>query len=120
MRNSIGARVTCIIPENSAGFANVRLSRSNTGDCDRLEPRQRVHFSPELSFVIECCRSAFGPADTRPPLSFGALDYARMVRLARFHGVQGLVWRAVGAAGSSNLGDLRDDAAAIAASNLKV
>lgn len=43
-----------------------------------------------------------------------------MVRLARFHGVQGLVWRAVGAAGCSDLDDLRDDAAAIAASNLKV
>jgi len=78
-----------------------------------------VHFSPELSFVIGCCRSAFGDPEARRPSSLGSLDAGRVVRLARFHGVQGLVWRALGADGSSELDDLRDDAAAIAASNLK-
>jgi Uncharacterised nucleotidyltransferase len=81
-----------------------------------------VHFSPELSFVIGCCRSAFGDPEARRPSSLGSLDGGRVVRLARFHGVQGLVWRAVGAdaaGGSSELDDLWEDATAIAASNLK-
>lgn len=78
-----------------------------------------MHFSPELSFVIECCRSAFGGVETRQALSSGALDGARVVRLARFHGVQGLVWRAVDLS-VSGIGDLHEDAAAIATSNLKV
>ena len=77
-----------------------------------------MHFSPELNFVIECCRSAFEGSRIGPPFTSGALDCARVVRLARFHGVQGLVWKAVGAT-VSGLDDLRDDAKAIAASNLK-
>ena len=78
-----------------------------------------MHFSPELSFVIGGCRSVFGDPEARRPSSLGSLDAGRVVRLARFHGVQGLVWMALGTDGSSELDDLRDDAAAIAASNLK-
>ena len=78
-----------------------------------------MHFSPELSFVIECCRSAFRDCETRSPLSCEALDHARVVRLARFHRVQGLVWKAAGGECGGELDALRDDAAAIAASNLQ-
>jgi len=82
-----------------------------------------VHFSPEFSFVAECCRSTFGGSEMRPQLSLRMLDGERVVRLARFHGVQGLVWRAVGVdeeGAHGELDRLRSDAATIAASNLKV
>src|SRR5689334_10902553 len=119
MRIRAGARVMCrslkIAPDlPMSGYRGQTLRSRRAG------AEAKVHFSPEQSFVIECCRSAFAGVETRPALRLGALDFARVVRLARFHGVQGLVWRAVGAEGSYALGELRDDATAIAASNLKV
>jgi hypothetical protein len=80
-----------------------------------------MHFSPEFSFVVDCCRSCF-VGSALGQSSPDRLNKARVVRLARFHRVQGLVWRAVNEAGPADLGELqvlRGDASVIAAENLK-
>jgi len=83
-----------------------------------------VHFSPELIFVIECCRSAFSRGEPRWPVRFEGIDTGRVVRLARFHRVQGLVWKEISAAGIQPPAVLSEalaaDATAIAATNLQI
>src|SRR3954447_24445908 len=50
--------------------------------------------SREFRLVAECCGSAFAQA-TRPTTSGGKVNWPLFLRLARFHRVQGLVWKAV-------------------------
>lgn len=79
--------------------------------------------SRELDLAIRCCRFAF--AGGEPPYSrhWCELDWSRFLRLARFHRIQGLLWRALNPnadrlpAGISE--NLAADARAIAANNLR-
>ena len=79
--------------------------------------------APEFAFLQECCRWNF-PAAARPPIRPpGGLDWQRFVRLARFHRVEGLVWKCLA---SNDAGQpeeassaLSAGATAIAASNLQ-
>jgi hypothetical protein len=80
-----------------------------------------VVISPELALALECCRWNF-PASPRRPLRVpNELDWPRFVRLARFHGIQGLAWAVL--AGEelpqSAAVPLSADAKSIAAVNLK-
>jgi hypothetical protein len=80
-----------------------------------------VELSRELGMLANCCRWNFPGAEsvlTVPP----DLDWQRLLRLARFHRVQGLAWRALGASGACH-DDITDalsaDAARIALDNLQ-
>jgi hypothetical protein len=84
-----------------------------------------VSQSREFAFVVKCCHSAFAdaPAHDHSPEAEG-LDWQRFLRLARFHRVQGLVWKGISAEKSqvpANVSEaLAADATAIAATNLQV
>jgi len=55
-----------------------------------------VELSPELELVVQCCRWNFPGAEPHSPAARADIDWPRFLRLARFHRVQGLVWRALG------------------------
>lgn len=81
-----------------------------------------MHLSPELNFVIECCRASFGGSALERLPTLHGLNMTRVVRLARFHRVQGLVWKVANEAPQGDAGELqalRADASVIAADNLK-
>ena len=79
-----------------------------------------VEVTPEFGFLIECCRRCFSGRDSGPLICAQRLDWPRVSRLARFHRVQGLVWHAVAASPEEDaLGELANDAAAIATVNLR-
>lgn len=80
-----------------------------------------VHLTPEFAFLADCCRWNFR-AEERTPASFpDNLDPAMFLRLARFHRVQGLAWRALPAQFVPREIEeaLAGDSAAIAALNLQ-
>jgi len=76
----------------------------------------------ELDAVVDACRATIAGEELR--LGDGALDWGRVVRLARFHRVQGLVWNAFArkrmAVPEEAAVPLAADAQAIAADNLSV
>lgn len=80
--------------------------------------------STEFRLVVECCRRAFpdGLETFRPALA-ESVDWQRVLRLARFHRVQGLVWKSLAAADAGPPAEvaqaLAGDATEIAASNLR-
>jgi len=81
-----------------------------------------VDFSPELRFLTSCCRACFvGASEKLQPAE--DLDWHRLVRLARFHRVQGLAWKAISSGETPVPNEasaaLMADATAIAASNLQ-
>lgn len=102
------------------------MSVLTTKDCAR-SPHSvygaRVHITPELRLIADCCRRNFGGGSPALVALDPGLDWTRFVRLARFHRVEGLVRNALGAV----LGGLPEtarealtsDAAAIAAANLR-
>jgi len=79
-----------------------------------------VQLSRELDLIARCCRWNF-PGEDRSLTLSGDLDWQRVVRLARFHRVQGLVWRALSDSGGcpeEAAEALSGDSARIAAANL--
>lgn len=77
----------------------------------------------EFQLAAECCRAAFGDADTaRIGELSKAADWPRFLRLVRFHRVQGLVWKTLAATDFRPLASvakaIATDARAIAAANL--
>jgi hypothetical protein len=87
-----------------------------------VERRKGYEISPEFSLVAECCRRTFAEAEPAYNVP-GIVDWARFVRTARFHRVQGLVWKAIASLDlqipDEALRTLSADAAAIAADNLQ-
>ena len=86
------------------------------------ERRKGYEISPEFSLVAECCRRNFaegGPSNH----VVRDVDWARFVRTARFHRVQGLVWKAIASLDLQIPNEARDalsaDAASIAGDNLR-
>lgn len=84
---------------------------------------RHVELSLEFALLAQCCRSNFPGADRAPPSVPAGIDWPRFIRLARFHRVQGLAWRAL-SAGSALPPDevveaLSSDAKHIAASSLQ-
>ena len=81
--------------------------------------------SPEFSFLVSCCRWNFANAheDRRPEIPPG-IDWTKLVGLARFHRVQGLVWNALAQLPDGVPDDagraLSSDARSIAATNLGI
>jgi hypothetical protein len=77
----------------------------------------------EFKLLTECCRRAFSSGDPEVVRELGrAADWQRLVRLARFHRVQGLVRQALARAdllGSPETSALSADAETIAADNLR-
>src|ERR1044072_8249679 len=77
---------------------------------------------PELDAVIDACRATI--TGKKFSLDDGILDWGRVVRLARFHRVQGLVWSAFApnrmAVPAEATAPLGADAQRIAAENLSV
>lgn len=89
----------------------------------RTSAEAQVDFSPELRFLVSCCRACFVGAASHPLSLPRGLDWERVVRLARFHRVQGLAWKAISSADiaipSEISAGLMGDAMAIAAANLQ-
>jgi hypothetical protein len=56
-----------------------------------------VALTPEFRLLADACRRSFAGADSAGPLlqDEGSIDWSRFLRTARFHRVQGLVWRAL-------------------------
>ena len=52
-------------------------------------------FSPEFVLLLECCRWNFAASVNDRPTPPAAIDWAKLVQLARFHRVQALVWNAL-------------------------
>jgi hypothetical protein len=82
-----------------------------------------VEISPEFDLLARCCRWNF-PGEGRGAVApADGIDWQRLLRLARFHRVQGLAWRALAASGVPMPAEVSDalsgDAAAIAAANLE-
>lgn len=83
-------------------------------------PERRA--TPELQLLIDCCKAAFRKSSPRPSAGDG-LNWQRVVRLARFHRVSGLVWHQVrkleGTLPAEAESALSSDAAAVAELNLR-
>jgi hypothetical protein len=64
---------------------------------DHRQPRyeESVDISPEFALLASCCRWNFPGGDRRKPAATKPVDWPRFLRLARFHRVQGLSWRAI-------------------------
>jgi hypothetical protein len=79
--------------------------------------------SRELVLAIHCCRAAFARGEASVVLSDAQLDWSLFLRLVRFHRVQGLAWSALTEQRDQVPREiaeaLADDAAAIAAANLR-
>jgi hypothetical protein len=54
-----------------------------------------VHVTAEYQLIVNCCRTSFDNAPSAPVSIQPDLDWERVVELARFHRVQGLVWNAL-------------------------
>ena len=82
-----------------------------------------VEISPEFALLASCCRWNFPGGDRRAPAAGEAVDWHRFLRLARFHRVEGLAWRAFGSTALAPPGEvaeaLSSDADRIAAANLR-
>jgi hypothetical protein len=81
--------------------------------------------SQEFEFLVSCCRRAFQIGYDIAAIGVSEdFDWDRFVRLARFHRVQGLVWKGVNATGQilpeAASAALLADAKGIAFNNLKV
>lgn len=77
----------------------------------------------EFQLAAECCRAAFGDADTARIRGLGEVaDWPRFLRVVRFHRVQGLVWKSLAATDAGEPDSVAEaiatDARAIAAANL--
>lgn len=80
--------------------------------------------SAEFTLAVECCRFAYSGEDgDRIGELARAVDWPRFIRLARFHRVQGLLWRSLSAADTpipgAHADTLSRDATDIAAANLR-
>jgi hypothetical protein len=82
-----------------------------------------VELTPEFRLIADSCRRCFRSAAALAEPQFAGLDWNRLVRLARFHRVQGLVWEALSPLSASLPEEvsrsLAADAAEIAAANLQ-
>jgi hypothetical protein len=81
-----------------------------------------VQLSPELTLAAECCRRNFGGDEANPlPARTGSIDWARFVRVVRFHRVEGLVWKALNSVAIPDHASraLSSDAVNVGAANLR-
>lgn len=82
-----------------------------------------MQVSAELDFVAQCCRCNF-PGNTQPLELRQELDWSAVLRLARFHRVEGLVHRAQDSSGAFLPNKIAESLAAgarrIAAANLEM
>ena len=81
--------------------------------------------SPEFLMVVECCRAAFQRGEENRVADLAArVDWARFVRTARYHRVQGLVWKSLSPLGTRIPPDVAtaigSDAREIAVANLRI
>src|SRR3954452_6068377 len=81
--------------------------------------------SSEFSLTVECCRWAFAGGDRNQIVQLCTLvDWARFIRIVRFHRVQGLVWDCLSATAvdlpSAAAQALSADAESIMAANLRM
>ena len=81
--------------------------------------------SLEFQLLTECCRWAFSrDDDSQIHALCGTVDFDRVTRLARFHRVQGLVWKALKSSGAYIPAAAADalfaDARTIVATNLRI
>lgn len=79
---------------------------------------------PEFRFLAQCCQRAFAARQQHElPIEAGEIDWARFLRLARFHRVQGLAWASLAPSRDviplAIAEALASDASEIAASNLR-
>jgi hypothetical protein len=55
-----------------------------------------VRLSPEFTLAVQCCRAAFAGRPAAPvEIRANGLDWPRFLKIAHFHGVEGLVWNAL-------------------------
>jgi hypothetical protein len=82
-----------------------------------------VELTPEFRLIADSCRVCFRSAAVMAEPQVAGLDWNRLVRLARFHRVQGLVWEALSPFSTELPAEvsrsLAADAAEIAAANLR-
>jgi Uncharacterised nucleotidyltransferase len=68
------------------------------------------HLSTELRLCLDCCRGSFRNAPRVNTQTYsGQVEWAQVLKLARFHGIQGVVWsklKSDPAALSSSVGDV--------------
>ena len=80
--------------------------------------------SREFALVVKCCQLAFAKPAAGGDSETAGLDWSRVLGLARFHRVQGLVWKGISAEKSQVPAAVSEalaaDATAIAAANLQV
>ena len=81
-----------------------------------------VHVTAEYQLIVNCCRRSFENAPSAPLPIEANVDWERVMELARFHRVQGLVWTALRESGATLPHDIAQqfnrDAAEIAARSL--
>jgi hypothetical protein len=80
--------------------------------------------SPEFRLAVASCRGTFAPLEPAEIHAlFAGVDWSRLVRLSRFHRIQGLVWQSLKPWKEQLLAQwakaLAEDARAIAAANLR-
>ena len=77
----------------------------------------------EFQLAAECCRAAFGDADTARIHRLGEVaDWPRFLRVVRFHRIQGLIWKSLATTDAGQPDGVAEaiatDARGIAAANL--
>ena len=77
--------------------------------------------TPEFTLLLEACRAAFEGRQFAVSALDRRVDWARFLRLARFHRVQGLVWQSLAGVGLApeTAAELAGDAQRIAETNLR-
>jgi len=78
--------------------------------------------SREFTLLARCCSWNFATSGDAAPDTSGPLDWQRLIRLSRYHRVQGLAWNAISKAEvpSEVADELAADARSIAATNLAI
>jgi len=81
------------------------------------------NFHAEFGIAVACCKASFRGATDRVSVDLPKIDWPRFVRIARFHRIEGLAWKYLASSGAAIPRDvsraLSEDAAAIAANNLR-
>ena len=79
--------------------------------------------SREFELALDCCKTAFRGGKVRRRIGVDGVDWAKLVELARFHRVEGLVWNGLRSSGEAVPDEvspeLSADSADIAANNLR-
>jgi len=94
------------------------MSRMATGEAHKEDC-----LPGEFGVAVECCKSSFRGAADPVSADMKAIDWSRLLRIVRFHRIEGLAWKymaqADGEIPEQVSRALSHDASAIAASNLR-